>query len=132
MPAAVRASRNTVSANLVGEGTGTAAVCGFIPTGRLPESVAVTEPSGLVVNSGESNDGLDPAAEVVTRFMNLIYEVRGEVVSEMGSPSFAPGVPTVSMTLSLIMMEDMTTSVPPSRGPSGKRLVSINTRPSIL
>src|SRR5213082_1828060 len=37
-----------------------------------------------------------------------MYEVCGEIVSAMGSPSLAPGVPRRSITLSLIMMEDMT------------------------
>ncbi len=71
MPAAMRASRKTVSANFVGEGTAMVAGCGLEPAGRLPERVTVTEPSAFVVNSGESNEGLARAAEVVRRFMNL-------------------------------------------------------------
>jgi len=47
-------------------------------------------------------------------------------------PSFAPGEPIRSMRLSLTIMEDMTTLVPPSRGRQGKASVSISTRPSIL
>ena len=65
MPAADSASRNTVSANLVGDGTAIAAGWGLMPTGKPPERVTKTEPSGFVAISGGSKDGLVPAGEVV-------------------------------------------------------------------
>ena len=71
MPAPTSASRKTVSANFVGEGTAMAAGWGLNPMGRLPVSVTLTEPSALLVNSGDSNEGLVPAAEVVRRFTNM-------------------------------------------------------------
>ena len=46
----------------------------------------------------------------------------------VASPLFTPGLTTRSITLSFTMMEDITTSVPPSRPPSGNRLASISSR----
>ena len=65
IPAAMSASRRVVSANFVGAGTAKVAGCGLVPTGRLPERVTTTEPSGFVATPGELKDGLVPAGEVV-------------------------------------------------------------------
>ena len=64
-PAAARASRKTVSANFVGDGIAIDAGCAAIPSGRLPESVTPTEPSGFAEKIGDSNDGLESAGEVI-------------------------------------------------------------------
>ena len=64
--AATRASRKTVSANFVGEGTGKDAGWGAKPSGRFPESVTTAEPSGFVTTLGGSKEGLESAGVVVT------------------------------------------------------------------
>ncbi len=65
MPSAWRASRRTVSANVVGEGTAMLAVCGSLPAGIEPARVTVTEPSGFVVKTGSSRVSFPSAATVM-------------------------------------------------------------------
>src|SRR5216684_1709772 len=65
MPAATRASRKTVSANFLGDGTAIDAGCVAIPSGRVPESVTTTEPSGFAEKICGSRDGLESAGEVI-------------------------------------------------------------------
>jgi len=59
MPAADSASRNTVFLQtLSGMGRQSPRGWGLMPTGKLPERVTKTEPSGFVAISGGSKDGL--------------------------------------------------------------------------
>src|SRR5260370_41914405 len=123
-PAVDRASIRSVCAKGVGEGTAKAAVVGLEPRGKVPATMTETVPSGFVTGSETSRSGLLSAEPVAMRAINLAYEGCGEVTKVAGSSAFAPGSATRSITLSLTMMDDMTTLVPPSRGPSGNKLAS--------
>src|SRR5215471_4366699 len=82
----------------------------------LPFSTTSIDPSGRAVGSDASRLGLLLGVPVTILLTKCTYEVSGDTVIVIGSPTLTPGLPVKSTTLSLRMIDDSTTSVPPHGG----------------
>ena len=129
MPRSMSARVNARTANSVGSSTTT-----FITLGAASAAYApITRTLACPLESRRimrRSDDAECGAPVTTSLDTVNSPSSGETRMVAGSPGLLPALISRSMTLSFTTIGEMTTPVPSSRSPAGKRLTSTRMRPS--